>query len=82
MGNEITFPLIFAIGAGVTFYALAIQKERPLTSQATFSIIGATAGLLAIGTAINKISSLDRTIRASRAFANNYNTVIGLNRKV
>ncbi len=53
MHHHITIPIILSLGVGVTVYALTLQKEEPRTASTILSIIGATAGLLSIASAIS-----------------------------
>lgn len=67
MKKEITIPIILALGSGLTLYALTVKKEHPIHASTIFSIIGATAGLLTIGSAISAGLSAAKALRASQS---------------
>ena len=57
MAESIAIPLILTLGIGATIYALTLQKDEPRTSSTILSVIGATAGLLSIASAMSKKSA-------------------------
>lgn len=46
--------LVLGVGIAAVSYGLAVQKKEPTTSNTIFTIIGATAGLLAITSALTR----------------------------
>ncbi len=52
--KDVVIGLVVGIGVGTVLYGLAIQKEEPRTASTIFSLIGATAGLVGIATALTK----------------------------
>ena len=81
MAREIAIPVVLSMGIGVAMYALAIQKEKPLTASATFSVIGAAAALMSIGSSFSARMSAAKALRAGQGVANNVNTIVSLGQR-
>ena len=52
VAKELVVGLVLGLGVAAVSYGLGVKKESPKTSDAIFTIIGATAGLLGIGAAL------------------------------
>lgn len=64
VAKELVVGLVIGFGVGAVAYGLGVQKEEPRTSTAIFSIIGATAGLLAITSALTRDDTAGQTAGA------------------
>lgn len=69
MAREIV-PIILAFGVGVILYALTVQKEEPRTASTILSLIGATAGLIGITSALTRQPTAGTAIQAVNSMAN------------
>ncbi len=54
VAKKIVIGIVLGAGVGAIAYGLAMQKKEPRTSSTIFTIIGTTAGLLAISSALIK----------------------------
>jgi len=78
MANNAAIPLILSFGVGITIYALSIRKEEPATASTILSIMGATAGLLSISSAISARMSAQKAIKVGKELGVTVNDIINL----
>ena len=61
VSKAIVIGIVLTLGTGAVVYGLGVQRKEPITSATIFSLIGATAGLLAITTALTSNTTSGQT---------------------